>query len=173
MRNKTQYIVLAAFLTYIALSAFRTSDSQPAVINAETHAYTCETHNIVEAVAAVETEPAQELKHVHISLGTFTLTAYCSCSECCGVWAINRPVDEAGNEIVIGAAGEVLKPEYSIAVDPSVIPYGTLVYINGVTYKAQDTGGSITGNRIDVYFNNHAEALKFGVKTAEVYIEEV
>ena len=35
-----------------------------------------------------------------VSLGSFKLTAYCSCSLCCGKWANNRPVDENGNEIV-------------------------------------------------------------------------
>ena len=58
----------------------------------------------------------------------------------------------------------------SIAVDPSVIPYGTEVIINEHTYKAQDCGGAIDGNEIDVYFENHQEALNFGVQYAEVYM---
>jgi len=105
-----------------------------------------------------------------VSLGNFKLTAYCSCSLCCGKWANNRPVDENGNEIVYGAIGERLKEGYSIAVDPKVIPYRTEVVINGHTYKAQDCGGAIKGNRIDVYFNNHQDALNFGVQYAEVFV---
>ena len=100
-----------------------------------------------------------------VSLGNFKLTAYCSCSLCCGKWANNRP-----NGIVYGAIGEELKEGYSIAVDPSVIPYRTEVVINGHTYKAQDCGGAIKGNRIDVYFENHNDALEFGVQYAEVFI---
>ena len=105
-----------------------------------------------------------------ISLGNFKLTAYCSCSLCCGKWANNRPVDENGDEIVYGAIGERLSEGYSIAVDPSVIPYRTEVIINGHTYKAQDCGGAIKGDRIDVYFDDHQEALKFGIQYAEVFI---
>ena len=43
-----------------------------------------------------------------VNLGNFRLTAYCSCSLCCGKWANNRPVDENGNEIVYGSIGERL-----------------------------------------------------------------
>lgn len=105
-----------------------------------------------------------------VSLGNFKLTAYCSCSLCCGKWANNRPIDEDGNEIVYGSIGERLKEGYSIAVDPNVIPYRTEVIINGHIYKAQDCGGAIKGNRIDIYFENHEEALEFGVQYAEVFL---
>ena len=105
-----------------------------------------------------------------VSLGEFKLTAYCSCSICCSEWANNRPVDEHGNEIVYGAIGEELKEGYSIAVDPDVIPYRTEVIINGRTYKAQDCGGAIKGNRIDMYFEDHDDALEFGVQYAEVFV---
>ena len=99
-----------------------------------------------------------------VSLGEFKLTAYCSCSLCCGIWANNRP-----NGIVYGAIGEELKEGYSIAVDPTVIAYGTEVIINGHTYKAQDCGGAIKGNRIDVYMSDHDKALEFGVQHTEVF----
>ena len=100
-----------------------------------------------------------------VSLGNFKLTAYCSCSLCCGIWADNRP-----NGIVYGAIGEELKEGYSIAVDPTVIAYRTEVVINGHTYKAQDCGGAIKGNRIDIYMSDHNKALKFGVQYAEVFV---
>ena len=112
------------------------------------------------------------IEPVLTSLGEFKLTAYCSCSKCCDQYALNRPVDENGNEIVIGASGEVLQAGYSIAVDPRVIPYGTVVIINGKEYEAQDCGGAIKNKSIDVYFNNHKEALEFGVQYAEIFIRE-
>lgn len=105
-----------------------------------------------------------------VNLGEFRLTAYCSCDICCGWFAYNRPIDENGNEIVYGSIGERLVEGLSIAVDPSVIPYGTDVVINGHTYKAQDCGGAIDGNEIDVYFKNHQEALNFGIQYAEVHM---
>lgn len=121
----------------------------------------------------IEPEVTVETVAEPIYMGEFTLTAYCSCSKCCGKWASNRPVDEDGNEIVIGSTGEVLRSDYSIAVDPDVIPYGSIVIINGKEYEAQDTGGAITGSRIDVYFNSHEEALEFGRQAADVYLKEV
>ena len=106
-----------------------------------------------------------------VSLGEFKLTAYCSCKICCNEYAYNRPIDEDGKEIVYGAIGEELKENYSIAVDPDVIPYRSEVIINGKTYKAQDCGGAIKGNRIDVYFEDHDDALKFGIQYADVFVK--
>lgn len=104
------------------------------------------------------------------SLGEFKLTAYCSCEKCCGKWALNRPKDENGKDIVYGSTGAILVAGTSIAVDPSVIPYGSQVEINGHVYTAHDTGGAIKGNRIDVYFDSHQDALNFGVQYAEVFL---
>lgn len=105
-----------------------------------------------------------------VSLGYFILTAYCSCPECCGEYAYSRPLDEYGNPIVYTASGAVASAGTTIAVDPSVIPYGTSVIIDGHTYIAQDTGGAIVGNRIDVYFDNHEDAWNFGYQEAEVFV---
>lgn len=123
---------------------------------------------ILEAAAE---EPVEESEPEFVSLGEFKLTAYCACEKCCGEWALNRPVDEAGNPIVYGASGEVLAEGTSIAVDKDVIPYGAEVIVNDCTYKAQDCGGAIKGNHIDVYFASHEEALEFGVQYAEVFLK--
>ena len=42
----------------------------------------------------------------------------------------------------------------TIAVDPRVIPYGTKVIIGGHIFTAEDCGGAIQGNHIDIYVNN-------------------
>lgn len=105
-----------------------------------------------------------------VSLGNFKLTAYCGCEICCNAWSKHRPVDKNGNEIVYGSIGERLREGYSIAVDPNVIPYNSKVIINGNVYEAQDCGGAIKGNRIDVYFSSHKDALEFGVQYAEVFV---
>lgn len=112
-------------------------------------------------------EPAAEL----VSIGDYRLTAYCPCPKCCGEWAYNRPTDAHGNEIVYTATGEIAEAGKTIAVDPAVIPYGTEVVINGNTYTADDCGGAIDGNRIDVYMDDHADALAFGVQYATVYVK--
>lgn len=58
-----------------------------------------------------------------------------------------------------------------VAVDPKVIPLGTKLYIEGYGYAvAEDIGGAIKGNRIDVCYTDKLEADKFGKKTVKVYI---
>lgn len=108
----------------------------------------------------------QSVQAKYKSLGIFKLTAYCSCSECCGVWAECRP-----NGVVYGASGEELAPNHSVAVDTSIIPYGTALLINGIEYVAEDCGGGVKGNHIDIYFEDHEEAVAFGIQYAEVFIE--
>lgn len=93
-----------------------------------------------------------------VYMGRFKLTSYCSCSKCCG------------KSDGITATGTKAKQGRTIAVDPKQIPYGTKVVINGHTYVAEDCGGSIKNNRIDIYMSSHKEALQFGVQYADVYI---
>lgn len=60
-----------------------------------------------------------------------------------------------------------------IAVDPSVIPLGTRVFIPGYGEAvAEDIGWGIQGNMIDVAFDTHEEALMFGRQNIEIYILE-
>ena len=59
----------------------------------------------------------------------------------------------------------------TIAVDPRVIPYGTRVYVEGYGYAiAEDTGGAIKGNRIDVFMNSAQDCYNWGVRTVKVHI---
>lgn len=58
-----------------------------------------------------------------------------------------------------------------IAVDPSIIPLGSQVYVEGYGYAtAEDTGGAIKGNRIDVFVPEHNDALQWGRKQVKVTI---
>lgn len=99
-------------------------------------------------------------------------TAYCSCAKCCGIYAKNRPVDEEGNPIILTASGEKAQAGVTVGVDPDVIPLGAKVVINGHEYIAQDTGNPnvVKDNVIDVYFDDHDEALEFGVQYATATI---
>ena len=95
-------------------------------------------------------------------MGNFKLTAYCSCYSCSEGYGNNT------------ATGRKAQANRTIAVDPSVIPYGTIVVIerNGVYYEyvAEDCGGAIKNNKIDVYFDSHSTACDFGVRYGNVYI---
>lgn len=73
----------------------------------------------------------------------------------------------------ITATGTV--PKYgTIAVDPNVIPYGTKVYIKELdkVFTAEDCGGSIKGNTIDIFMATEAECTDWGVKNITIEIVE-
>lgn len=173
MKKQSEVICMtltAVFATILALYASEQQKVNAQEERAEIRAYaSTQTVCVVEAptMEAVSEKEEPELE----SLGEFKLTAFCSCERCCSHWALNRPVDESGNQIVIGASGEQLIEGVSIAVDKEVIPYGTTVVINGKEYIAHDCGGAIKENRIDVYFENHQDALEFGVQHAEVFVK--
>lgn len=58
-----------------------------------------------------------------------------------------------------------------VAVDPSVIPLGTRLYIPGYGEAiAADTGGAINGDRIDLCMNSYGEAMQFGRRYVTVYV---
>lgn len=125
--------------------------------------------------AEPEEAPVPASEPETVSLGNYRVTAYCPCEICCGHWASNRPVDEVGNPIVYTSSGARAKAGTTIAVDPEVIPHGTSVWFEGPDgmreYIAQDTGGAVDGNHIDLYFDSHEEALAWGSRTREVFRE--
>jgi uncharacterized protein YabE (DUF348 family) len=88
-------------------------------------------------------------------------TAYCPCTKCCGPTA--RGVTSSGLAAEKGV----------VAVDPRVIPMGSKLYVDGYGYAvAADTGSAIKGNRLDVCFATHEEALAWGMRTVKVYVIE-
>jgi 3D (Asp-Asp-Asp) domain-containing protein len=68
------------------------------------------------------------------------------------------------------ASGTVPEVGRTIAVDPSVIPLGSVVVIDGHEYRAEDTGGAIKGHVIDVFVTDAAIARQMGVRYAEVSV---
>jgi 3D (Asp-Asp-Asp) domain-containing protein len=77
----------------------------------------------------------------------------------------------------ITATGVPVTPGWTCAVDPSVIPYGCEVMVDFGDhvefYKAQDCGGAIKGNHIDLAVESHDLAIELGTLTATVYFMEV
>lgn len=101
-------------------------------------------------------------------LDSVSVTYYCTCQRCCGK-APDHPA------YGITASGTRATPYRTVAVDPSVIPLGADVLVDygdgaGLRrYRAEDTGGAVKGNHIDLCVGSHAEALQLGRRTATVY----
>lgn len=117
-------------------------------------------------VSAVTAPPPEEGWH-DVWLGQFTLHAYCPCYECCGKWALNRPVDENGNEIIYTASGNVAKAGVTVATGED-FPFGTRLLIGDHEYIVQDRG--VETPVIDIYFPTHEEAWNFGEQYADVWM---
>lgn len=95
------------------------------------------------------------------SLGNFTITHYC-CEKYPHICNAGPPYKTAtGTTPHVGGC----------AVDPKKIPLGSYIKINDVVYHAEDTGGAIKQNRIDIVVPTHKEALAKGKYTAEVFIK--
>ena len=93
-------------------------------------------------------------------LGEMTITAYCGCRSCNGRW-YGSPAKN----------GEALEEEWTVAVDPNVIPINSYIYIEGVGIrKAQDTGSAIKGNKIDLYFGSHSDTGDWGTRGRRVWV---
>ena len=86
-------------------------------------------------------------------LGSFTLTGYCNCAQCCGT---------AGN---LTASGTWPTSGHTVAMGG--VPFGTRLLINGQVYTVEDRGTPY--GHVDIYFDSHSEALSFGLQYADVY----
>lgn len=94
-------------------------------------------------------------------IGICKVTFYCPCQKC------------NGNNEKVAKDGSALEPFVTCAVDPSVIPLGSEVFVdfgdgNVVRLEARDTGSAIKGNVIDICVNTHEQALQLGVMQASV-----
>lgn len=84
--------------------------------------------------------------------GSFSCTAYCT----------EEYAHICGEGHGITSSGAKVQPGVTVAADTSILPYGTVVYIEGVGLRVvQDTGSAVVGNKLDVAVNTHAEALSW------------
>lgn len=185
MKRKRHYdphlplVLVLAALCLITWIMCRSAEKQlQAAIEMPVEVYTVEAQITsyaapTRAVKAPREEPVQDVvvvweEDTTNSLGEFKITHYCACTKCCG-----KAEDDPWYGIT--ATGTRVKEGRTIAVDPKVIPYGTEVticYADGTehTYIAEDCGGAIKGNRIDVYMDSHEAANVAGIKYGEVFI---
>lgn len=116
-------------------------------------------HSTIVSKEVIEVECPEPIDTVLIDLGTYQITAYCSCSKCCG------------KSDGITASQVLARSNHTVAAD-SNIPFGTKLLINGVTYTVEDRGGAIKGNHIDIYFDTHQEAVDYGIQYHTVFLEK-
>lgn len=94
------------------------------------------------------------------ALGNYKLTFYCPCERCNGALGASKT-----------ASGATPAEGRTIAVDSSIIPLGSRVYIEGYgTFIAEDTGSAIKNNKIDIFVSTHERAEELGVQYANVYL---
>lgn len=90
------------------------------------------------------------------------VSAYCPCERCCGKYSDG-----------ITANGYKIQPGDKFVAADSRFPFGTMISIPGYgTVPVLDRGGAIKGNKLDVYFPTHQEALHWGRQYLTVTIEE-
>ena len=150
---------LGATILLIAISILATS-AQAVDASPEESSVVSEEYDPAWDIPATESAVCND-----VFLGEFTLTAYCPGRCCCGKWASGYT-----------ATGTLATEGRTIAVDPKVIPYGTrvlLIWPNGTqrSYIVEDCGSGVNGNHIDVFFDDHQAARRFGVQSAMVYLE--
>ena len=91
------------------------------------------------------------------------VTAYCPCPKCCGEYSDGET-----------ACGHKIRPGDAFAAADRKYPFGTEMviagYQNAQPVKVLDRGGAIRGNRLDVFFHSHEDALEWGVKHLDVKV---
>ena len=132
-------------------------------LNDELEKLQTEFENINEELEVANTtiDDLKGAEYKLVYLGDYKLTHYCPGfhGEPCGT---GDGLTATGTKVTAGR---------TIAVDPKVIPYGTKVYIEGYGWRvAEDCGGSVKGNHIDVAMASHDEAMSKGVKHRDVWI---
>ena len=97
-------------------------------------------------------------KEVLINMGEFKVTYYCSCEECSGCWGTKT------------STGKYCKQGRTIAVDPDVINYGSHVLIDDNEYVAEDCGGAVIGDHVDIYVDDHEVVEALGTKYKKIWV---
>ena len=125
-------------------------------------------NKIVQVQKNVQTSRASSLPRTSTEVGsttatvdgeTYKITAYCSCSKCCGK-ATGRTA--SGTQATAGRT----------VAAPAKFAFGTKLNIGGNVYTVEDRGGAIKGNRIDIYVSSHSAALQWGVRYLPVSVVE-
>ena len=121
----------------------------------------------LSALEAAVTEPDNSETNSHHARQWQTVpmrvTAYCPCPKCCGRFSDG-----------ITACAHKIKPGDTFVAADQMYPFGTQMivpgYNNARPVKVLDRGGAIKGNRLDVFFHSHQQALNWGVRYINVKV---
>lgn len=141
--------------------------SSDLIFPGDTLSFQAQSHTHGTAATVTSNKPSETIKPQHQSeqssnkTMTVTATAYTAdCNGCTGITATGVNLNENPDVKVI-------------AVDPSVIPLGTKVLVEGYGYAvAADTGSAIKGNKIDIFLPSKHQAIQWGVQKVQVNILE-
>lgn len=152
-----------AMIAYaLALSSISATRDVPA--NSDAKAVSDNTVELIHDLAPVAVAQSTSIPLPRVRTITMQVTAYCPCTKCCGPKA--QGITASGKDITYNNGRFV-------AADTKNLPFGTKLIIPGYhngTVEVIDRGGAIKGDKLDVFFPTHAEALKWGRRTIEVTI---
>ena len=124
------------------------AESTGETIDAESTGETIDAESTGETIDAGS--PEQPAPEEQVELGTFMTTSYSL-----------QGVMKGGDWTYYGA----------VAVDPRVIPLGSTIYIEDLGYfVAEDTGGAVKGDHIDIWLPSRGEALSYGVQYRRTWL---
>ena len=132
--------------------------------------YTLHANTTSRSGATIErTETANQSEGTY--LGWFSSTGYCTED-----WRGTGKAHPCNSgDPTVGAMGEKVIPYQTVAVDPKIIPLGSQLKVvteDGRTYyvRANDTGGAIKGNKIDMVCSSHADAFQWGRRQVQIWL---
>ena len=93
-----------------------------------------------------------------IDMGECKITYYCPCEICSEGW---------GHQTY---SGKTARSGHTVAVDLDVFDIGSKLLIDGKVYTAEDIGGGVEGDHVDIFVDTHEETLEGGVKYKDVKV---
>ena len=160
--KQTVYIIIVLLIVLLLIMLIKVLFQPKAIYETVFEIGQIETEPIIEVdldskVYSFMSEESKTVSRGNYERSEWIATAYCACTKCCGP-----------NAKGITASGTKVQEGRTIAVDTKLIKLGTVVTVNGHEYIAEDTGSAIKGKKIDIYFDSHEDALKWGVRKVEV-----
>ena len=166
-KTESDHVTISVNERVIVTMGYSSLADSAKLVQADYTSYVEEKQRQAEEEARIAEEEAELKRQEELAsktkTATFKTTGYCTCKKCCGKWS-----PEVSGKPASTASGTTPTAGRTVAVDPSVIPLGSTVIIDGVSYIAEDTGSAVKGNIIDIYFSSHSEACNWGIRYKEV-----